>query len=160
MKREQNANLSNQNPSFTLYGARAEHPDSGSNLNGTETDFAYPLPCMYTESFKVEEIAAIHLAVSEKNGCLIDISRCVQMARKVGFSELDILQIRMGTSNDPKLQALLELAISILHGKGLSSTRSRRAFYAAGFSYEALLDLMGIIVMCNLRNYLANRSAA
>ena len=160
MKRERYFNLSHHIPSSTFRTKNTERPITGSNRKETETEFAHPLPCMYTDSFTAREIAAVQLAVSEKNGCLIDISRCVQSARKVGFSELDILQIRMGTSNDSKLRALLELALSILHGKGLSSTRSRRAFYAAGFSYEALLDLMGIIVMCNLRNYLANRSAA
>ncbi len=123
-------------------------------------DFVNNLPGLYGESFTAREIAAVQLAVSEANGCLLDISRCSHLAREVGFSELDILEIRNFTSNHPRIRSLIGLAIQILHGKGFVSSNQLKEFYSAGYSEEARFDLMGIVTMCTLSNYVANAAAA
>lgn len=103
-----------------------------------------------------KEKEAVNLVVSEVNGCVYCQSAHTVLGKMNGFSEQEILNLRSGSSVNPKLHALVSLARDITNNKGRASEDSLDAFYNAGYTNANLVDLILQISDKIAMNYLHN----
>jgi uncharacterized peroxidase-related enzyme len=103
--------------------------------------------------FTAKEREAISLIVSEINGCAYCLAGHTIVAVLKGFTKEETLDIRRGKTNDDKLNAIIQLAISIAENKGNADESVLTAFYEAGFDEGALMELVGLISMRVFTNY-------
>lgn len=107
-------------------------------------------------SLSNKEKEAVNLVVSEVNGCVYCQSAHTVLGKMNGFSDTDVLELRAGTSNNLKLNALVDLAKEITKTKGRVSESKLDAFYAAGYNDGSLVDLILQISDKIAMNYLHN----
>lgn len=107
-------------------------------------------------SFNNKEREAVYLAASEENGCSYCVSAHTTIAKMKmnGFSEDETLQLRAGTYNDKKLNALINLTKSIITNRGNADENLVNAFYEAGYDEKALVDLVALIAEITFSNYI------
>ena len=103
-----------------------------------------------------KEKEAVNLVVSEVNGCVYCLSAHTVLGKMNGFSEEEILDLRSGSSSNPKLEALVALAKNITETKGRASQQYLDAFYNAGYNEGNLVDLILQISDKVAMNYLHN----
>lgn len=109
--------------------------------------------------FSKKEQEAIALAVSQSNGCAYCLSAHTTMGKFVGFSEEETLELREGTSKSKKLNALTNLAIEIVENKGQASSETVDRFFSAGYSEAAFAELIGLVSLRILTNYIYTNGA-
>jgi AhpD family alkylhydroperoxidase len=107
-------------------------------------------------SLNNKEKEAVNLVVSEVNGCRYCQSAHTMLGKMNGFTENEILDLRSGTSNNPKLNALVVLAKEITEKKGRISDTTLEVFYAAGYNYGHIVDVILLISDKIVMNYLHN----
>ena len=107
-------------------------------------------------SLNNKEKEAVNLVVSEVNGCRYCQSAHTVLGKMNGFTEADVLDLRAGISNNPKLNALVGLAKEITEEKGRISDVTLEAFYAAGYNDGNLVDVILLISDKIAMNYLHN----
>ena len=93
-------------------------------------------------SLSNKEKEAVNLVVSEVNGCRYCLSAHTAISKMNGFSDDEILDLRSGKSNHPKLNALVALAKDITQNRGRISNDHLDDFYAAGYNDGNLVDLV------------------
>jgi uncharacterized peroxidase-related enzyme len=103
-----------------------------------------------------KEKEAVNLVVSEVNNCLYCKSAHTVIAKMNGFTDQQILDIRGGKSDHPKLNALVKLAGSITRNRGNAETEVVDDFYAQGYTDENLVDLVLQVSDKTAMNYLHN----
>lgn len=106
-------------------------------------------------SLSNKEKEAVNLVVSETNGCVYCQSAHTVLGKMNGFSEDEILNLRGGSSSNPKLDALIRLAKDITKNKGRVS-ENLQAFYDAGYTNAHLVDVILQISDKIAMNYLHN----
>jgi len=104
-------------------------------------------------AFSPKEREAVSLIVSEINGCAYCLAGHTVAAIRRGFTKDETLGIRRGKTNDPKLDAVIQLAASISENKGHAEESLLDAFYDAGFDDGALMELVGLISLRVFTNY-------
>lgn len=107
-------------------------------------------------SLNNKEKEAVNLVVSEVNGCRYCQSAHTVLGKMNGFTEADVLDLRSGISNNPRLNALVGLAKEITEKKGRVSEATVEAFYAAGYNDGNLVDVILLISDKVAMNYLHN----
>jgi AhpD family alkylhydroperoxidase len=107
-------------------------------------------------SLSNKEKEAVNLVVSEVNGCRYCQSAHTVLGKMNGFSESEVLDLRGGTSSNPKLNSLIGLAKEITETKGRVSESKLEAFYASGYNDGSLVDLILQISDKIAMNYLHN----
>lgn len=107
-------------------------------------------------SLSNKEKEAVNLVVSEVNGCIYCQSAHTVLGKMNGFSDEEILNLRSGNSNHPKLAALVALAKEVTKTKGRPSGATLDAFYAAGYTNANLVDLILQVSDKIAMNYLHN----
>jgi AhpD family alkylhydroperoxidase len=107
-------------------------------------------------SLNNKEKEAVNLVVSEVNGCRYCQSAHTALGKMNGFTEADVLDLRSGISNNPKLNALVGLAKEITEKKGRIADTTIEAFYAAGYNDGNLVDVILLISDKIAMNYLHN----
>lgn len=107
-------------------------------------------------SLNNKEKEAINLVVSEVNGCRYCQSAHTVLGKLNGFSESEILNLRAGSSNNAKLDALVALAKNITEHKGHVDSDVLDTFYASGYTDANLVDLILQISDKIAMNYLHN----
>jgi uncharacterized peroxidase-related enzyme len=105
-------------------------------------------------TFNTREREAIALAVSEENGCNYCRSAHTHIAKMNGFSEEETLQLRAGTIYNPKLNAVIKLAKSIVENRGKVEDDLIRKFFVAGYDEKALVDLVLIVSAITFTTYI------
>ncbi len=100
------------------------------------------------------EQEAIALAVSQSNGCSYCISAHTALAKMAGFTEEQTLELREGTSKNIKLNAITNLALEITENKGKASATAIENFFNAGYSEAAFAELIGLVSLRILTNYI------
>jgi uncharacterized peroxidase-related enzyme len=101
-----------------------------------------------------KEIEAIALAVGQNNNCGYCVAAHTVVGKMAGLTEAEMLEARQGISSDPKMDALLELAVEISEKRGRPLRKVVDAFKAAGYSDAALIEVIAWVT-CNLfTNYL------
>lgn len=104
-------------------------------------------------SFSIKEIEAINLAVSETNNCLYCKSAHTAIAKMNGFSQEETIQLRAGTIEDPKLNALTTLAKEVVKNGGHASQEAKETFFAQGYDEKALIDFVSVVTAITFTNY-------
>lgn len=103
-----------------------------------------------------KEREAIHLVVSQVNGCRYCQSAHTMLGKMNGFSDEQILALRAGHSDNTKLDALVKFAKALVEQRGHVSEATREAFFAAGYSAGQLVDTILIVSGKIVANYLHN----
>ena len=99
----------------------------------------------------------IALAVAELNGCSYCLSAHSYLGThlaKLGPSELEAN--RRGTSNDPKAAAAVRFATEIVGARGHVTDASVTAVRAAGFSDAEVVEIVLLVALNTLTNYVNN----
>lgn len=107
-------------------------------------------------SLNNKEKEAVNLVVSEVNGCRYCQSAHTVIGKMNGFSDEEIIKIRSGASTDLKLNTLVALAKDITENKGRVSEQNLNAFYNAGYTNAALVDVIMQVSDKTAMNYLHN----
>ncbi len=107
--------------------------------------------------FWAKEKEAISLAVSQANHCEYCLSVHTSLAKMAGLTEEEIIDLRKGAILDKKLHPLTKLAVELVEKKGKASPETIRHFYAAGYNEAALAELIGLIGLRTITNYIVNQ---
>ncbi|UUC44237.1 carboxymuconolactone decarboxylase family protein [Flavobacterium cerinum] len=103
--------------------------------------------------FTVTEKEAINLVVSEVNNCDYCLAAHTLIAGMKGISKEETLNFRRGSVNDPKLNAVLQLAKSVAENKGKADPDKVEDFLAAGYDNAAVMELIGFVILRSFTNY-------
>ncbi|MBC7914777.1 MAG: carboxymuconolactone decarboxylase family protein [Pyrinomonadaceae bacterium] len=107
--------------------------------------------CMFTNVEK--EI--ISLVVSQVNDSDYCINAHTVLSKKAGLSEVQCMEIRAGAlSNNFKLNALIKLTEGITTNHGHVKEQLVNDFIGAGYSQRHLIDLIMLIGIRSITNYL------
>lgn len=104
-------------------------------------------------SFTDAEVEVIKLAVSQANNCSYCLAAHTLIAKSVGFTEEETLQIRSLTISNPKQKAIAEFAFEIAKKAGHASDELVQSFLDAGHDEKALIDLIAIVTVISFTNY-------
>jgi uncharacterized peroxidase-related enzyme len=103
--------------------------------------------------FSAKEREAIYLVVSQVNGCEYCLAAHSILAGKRGYKPEEILNLRRGLAEDPKLQTALQLAKAITENKGNVEESFKDAFFNADYNEAALMDLIALVTIRTFTNY-------
>ncbi|AKT41530.1 carboxymuconolactone decarboxylase family protein [Chondromyces crocatus] len=108
-------------------------------------------------SLKPKEREIVNLVVSQINGCRYCLAAHTGIAKKYGFSDDEVLEIRRGRAPfDDKLDALAKLVKSLVTERGRAEPALLEAFFAAGYGEGHLVDAIMVIGVITVTNYLHN----
>jgi len=107
----------------------------------------------HDSSYSAKEKEAINLIVSQVNHCNYCLAAHTMLAQLRGFSKEETIEIRKGKTAEAKLQAVILLAQSIASNKGNADASTLENFFAAGYNESALIELIGLIAVRTLTNY-------
>lgn len=105
------------------------------------------------------EKEAVNLIVSQINGCVYCQSAHTAISKMNGFTDEQVLDMRKGKSDNPKLDALVKLAASITQNKGKADAAVVDAFFAQGYNNENLIDVILQVADKIAMNYVHNLTA-
>ena len=105
-------------------------------------------------SFSAKENEAIALAVSQSNNCDYCLAAHSAIGKMLGYSENEVIDIRKGTSADRKLNALTNLATELTEKRGHASKESISNFLEAGYTHQSLAELIGMVAIRSITNYI------
>jgi uncharacterized peroxidase-related enzyme len=80
------------------------------------------------------EIEAIKLVVSEAYGCTYCLAAHSLLAKKAGLTDQEVINIRRGGSQQPKVAALVKFVSATIQPQARVSDEQLRAVKAAGYS--------------------------
>ena len=100
-----------------------------------------------------KEIEAIALAVAQNNNCDYCVAAHTVIGKMAGLTEAETLEARQGISSDPKMDALLELAVEVSQKRGRPLGKVVEAFKAAGYSDAALIEVIAWVAYNLFTNY-------
>lgn len=104
-------------------------------------------------SGKAREV--VNLVVSQVNECEYCLAAHTMLGKMNGLTDEQIIEIRHGHAGfDPKLDALARLAKGITQSRGHVDQALVKAFFAAGWTKENLVDAIVIIGDKTVSNYL------
>lgn len=92
---------------------------------------------------------AIALRIAELNGCKYCTAAHTGKAKMAGATEAETIAFRKGEADDPKIQALLDLAGLFNEKRGAISDQELAAARAAGLSDADILEALAIVI-CNV----------
>ncbi|GGH61121.1 putative peroxidase-related enzyme [Filimonas zeae] len=103
--------------------------------------------------FTAKEREAINLVVSQVNLCDYCLAAHTALAQMRGFSIAETIAIRKGDIADSRLNTIIRLAQSIAENKGKGEQSRIEAFFEAGFTEAAFIELIGLITARTFTNY-------
>ena len=105
-------------------------------------------------SLNAKEKEVVNLIVSQVNDCPYCLSAHTAMAKKNGFSDEQIIEIRKGTVPfDQKLDALVKLAKSIAENKGHADQSLIDNFIAQGYTQGSVVDTIMLVGIRAITNF-------
>lgn len=104
--------------------------------------------------FTQKEYEVIALVTSQANHCNYCISAHTTLAKMNGFTEDETLGIRSKSISDTKINALASLAYEISSTKGHPSEVTVHNFLKAGYNKAAFAELIGIMALTTITNYI------
>jgi AhpD family alkylhydroperoxidase len=105
-------------------------------------------------TFHAKDREAVYLIVSQLNGCEYCLASHTQSAIKNGWNEEDTLALRAGTHPEQKWQVIYRFIKSVIEQKGMVSDELLDEFYALSYHEAAIIDLMVLINVMSLTNYI------
>ncbi|MEO6490043.1 MAG: carboxymuconolactone decarboxylase family protein [Ferruginibacter sp.] len=110
-------------------------------------------------SFSKKEVELIKLVVSQENGCQYCLSAHTVFGKMNGFSEDQMMEIRSGSASfNGKLNALAIITKEITAGKGQATDEAVKNFLDTGYTKGALIELVQLVAVMVVTNYLHNLS--
>lgn len=107
-------------------------------------------------SLNNKEKEAVNLIVSQVNECIYCQSAHLVLGKMNGFNDEQLLDIRKGRSENPKLNALVKLAADITQNRGKAGKENVEGFFTQGYSKENLVDVILQVSDKTAMNYLHN----
>lgn len=104
--------------------------------------------------FTSKEYEAIALATSQANDCAYCLSAHTALAKLNGFSEDETLALRTNSISDQKLNALVSLVSEFVESKGHPVENTVHNFFDAGYTKAAFAELIGIMALTTITNYI------
>ena len=104
--------------------------------------------------FTQKEYEVIALATSQANQCNYCISAHTTLAKMNGFTADETLGIRYKSISDTKLNALTSLAYEMSSAKGHPADVTVQNFLEAGYNKAAFAELIGIMALTIITNYI------
>lgn len=95
----------------------------------------------------------IALAVSQVNQCEYCLSAHSLLAKLAGLNPDQIIAARQGKSQDPKVQAVLTLALNVVERRGNVSDDQLNDARHSGLSDSEIAEVIGHVAVTNLTNY-------
>lgn len=105
-------------------------------------------------SLNAAEREAIAIAIAQRNACGYCLSAHAFIGKSAGLSAADIADARAAKAAEPRRQALLGLADSLVAKRGSISDTELAAARAAGLSDGAILEVVALVALNTLTNYL------
>ncbi|WP_300303960.1 carboxymuconolactone decarboxylase family protein [Ferrovibrio sp.] len=96
----------------------------------------------------------IALAIAEQNACQYCVSAHTAIGRKVGLDNHEMLANRMGRSSDPKAEAALAFARSLIEHTGQVNAAEFDAVRRAGHSDAEIIEIITHVAMNIFTNLL------
>jgi uncharacterized peroxidase-related enzyme len=130
------------------------------NLYATFAHSAHALPAYLAlqatrSSLSAKEHEVVNLAVSEVNGCEYCLAAHSAIAKKFGYGDAQILEIRGGRASfDPRLDALARLVHEVALERGHADPAHVQAFLDAGWTKENLVDAIVAVGDKTITNFL------
>ncbi|WP_068470388.1 carboxymuconolactone decarboxylase family protein [Candidatus Protochlamydia phocaeensis] len=100
---------------------------------------------------KVREQLA--LTISQTNNCQYCLSAHTMLAKGQGLKDPDIIQARHGESQDPKTQAILKFAKTVVENRAQISNQDIAGLKAAGVNDPEIVDIILLITLNTFTNY-------
>lgn len=97
-----------------------------------------------------EEIA---LVVGQANRCHYCLSAHTALATGLGLSAHDVLQVRQGLVADPKWQAILNFAKSMVEHRGNVSPHTLAQLKESGVSEQEMVEVILVVIVNLFTNY-------
>lgn len=108
-------------------------------------------------AFTEQETEVINLVTSQVRGCIYCLSAHAAIAKNVGFTDEQIIEIRKNQITfDTKLSALANMVASTVRNNGKVGDHVKAGFFDAGYTETHLVDLMIIITKISFTNYINN----
>lgn len=107
-------------------------------------------------SFSPEVINEIALVVGEVNACHYCLSAHTAGAHAAGIKDEVIQAARLGKSQDPKTQAILQLAKTIVEKRGHLSDQDIQTAKKAGISDKEITEIVFLVSINIFTNYFNN----
>ena len=104
-------------------------------------------------SFHGKDREAVYLIVSQLNGCEYCLASHTLSAIKFGWKEEETLLLRSGKFPETKWQVIYTVIQSVIENKGEVREELLNAFFDAGYTKAALMDLMVLINIMSFTNY-------
>lgn len=98
----------------------------------------------------------IALTVAESNGCEYCLAAHSTLGKMAGLSPEAIAAARRGDGVEREHQALARFVQAILHRRGRIDDQQLASFRAAGFSDEAITEVVGHVALNIFTNYFNN----
>ncbi len=95
----------------------------------------------------------IALAVGQANNCHYCLSAHTAIGKGAGLSDEEILKARDGHAQNPKEEAILHFAKSVIEKKGFVSSSEVETLKKAGVSDKELVELILLITLNIFTNY-------
>ena len=93
------------------------------------------------------------MSMAQVNDCHYCLAAHTAIAKMSGLSEEETVQLRSGTIGDAKLKAVTALTADIVKTQGRPSGNTVDAFFAAGYSKAALVELIALVSLNIFTNY-------
>ena len=95
----------------------------------------------------------IAVAVADRNACDYCLAAHTALGRAAGVSADAMRAAQAGTSNDPATAAALRFALKLVDARGQAGEGDIAAVRAAGFSDEAIVEIVAHVALNLLTNY-------
>jgi uncharacterized peroxidase-related enzyme len=106
-------------------------------------------------SLSAKEREVINLVVSQFNECRYCLAAHTAIGKMVGFSDVQIIEIRKGRASfDVKLDALAVLVHAIAANRGKVGAAEQQRFFEVGYTAGHLVDAIVIVGDKIITNYL------
>ena len=103
--------------------------------------------------FTDKEREAIALSVSQVNECNYCLAAHTMTSTMKGITREETLSMRRAKVQDPKLNALVQLAKSIVENTGKADGSLLENFFSEGYDEMALMELIGLVTLRIFTNY-------
>ena len=95
----------------------------------------------------------IAVAVADRNACSYCLAAHTVLGQKAGASAEEMAAAQLGESSDPKTRAALLFALKVVGQRGQVSSADVQALRDAGFSDEAVVEILAHVALNLFTNY-------
>ena len=96
----------------------------------------------------------IALAVAQTNGCDYCLSAHTYLGKHAGLNDDDVRRARSGDAADPKIDAMVRLAVAVVRERGHVGAEAVAQAQAAGISDAEIVEIVGNVALNVFTNYL------